>query len=140
MGFRTPIERSHNQGAVSLRSQRREVQVHMNPFVVHLIGDFILQNEWMVENKKIKSIVCFVHVLVYLIPFLLTGLQWWQILLIGVQHFAQDRSQFVFWWMRVWKKVDPEKWDQLPLYVDQAFHLMWIEVVVLLARIQGISG
>ena len=112
----------------------------MNPFIAHLIGDFILQNEWMVENKKTRSTVCLVHVLVYLIPFLLAGLQWWQILLIGVQHFAQDRSQFVFWWMRVWKRVDPEKWDQLPLYVDQAFHLMWIEVIVLLARIQGISG
>ena len=109
----------------------------MNPFIAHLIGDFILQNEWMVANKKVRSSACLVHVLVYLVPFLLTGLQWWQILLIGAQHFVQDRSAFVFWWMRVWKKVNPEKWEQLPLYVDQAFHLMWIEVVILLGKRLG---
>jgi hypothetical protein len=106
----------------------------MNPFIAHVIGDFILQNEWMVASKKTKSTVCLVHVLVYLVPFLLTGLRWWQILLIGVQHFIQDRTEFVFWWMRVWKKVNAEKWDELALFVDQAFHLMWIEVIILLAR------
>jgi hypothetical protein len=106
----------------------------MNPFVAHLIGDFILQNEWMVASKKTKSYVCLVHVVVYLIPFLLTGLQWWQILLIGAQHFVQDRSEFVFWWMRVWKKVNAETWDQLALFVDQAFHLMWIEAIILLGK------
>ncbi len=103
----------------------------MNPFVAHLFGDFILQNEWMAVNKKNSSFVCLVHIVVYLAPFLLCQLKWWQIALIGIQHFAQDRTEFVFWWMRVWKRVHKDYWKELPLYVDQAFHIIWIEMVLL---------
>ena len=103
----------------------------MNPFVAHLFGDFILQNEWMAVNKKNSSFICMVHVLVYLVPFILCPLKWWQIGLIGIQHFAQDRSEFIFWWMRAWKRVHKDYWKELPLYVDQAFHILWIEIVVL---------
>ena len=103
----------------------------MNPFVAHLFGDFILQNEWMAVNKKKSSFVCLVHVIVYLLPFLLCQLKWWQIALIGIQHFAQDRTEFVFWWMGAWKRVHKDYWKELPLYVDQAFHVVWIEIVIL---------
>ena len=107
----------------------------MHPFLAHLIGDFILQNEWMAANKKQRSIPCLVHALLYLIPFLLCHLRWWQILLIGLQHFVQDRSGFVLWWMRVWKRSRPENWKELPLYVDQAFHLVWIQIVIWLGSL-----
>ncbi len=104
----------------------------MNPFVAHLIGDFILQNEWMATKKIQSSFVCMVHVLVYLVPFLLCHLQWWQIALIGAQHFVADRKMlFISFWMRVWKRVPPENWN-LRLYVDQTFHLVWIEIVLLM--------
>jgi hypothetical protein len=49
----------------------------MNVFVAHLVGDFILQNEWMAGDKKRNSVASLVHVLVYLLPFLLTNLAWW---------------------------------------------------------------
>jgi hypothetical protein len=110
----------------------------MNPFVAHLIGDFILQNEWMATKKTQSSFVCMVHVLVYLVPFLLCNLQWWQIALIGAQHFVEDRKMlFTSFWMRVWKRVPPENWN-LRLFVDQAFHIVWIEVVVLIGE-KGLS-
>lgn len=104
----------------------------MNPFAAHVIGDFILQNEWMAVNKKRNSGACLVHVLIYLLPFLGGQLRWWQIVLIGLQHFAQDRTGFIFWWMRAWKRVPPKDWHQIPLFVDQAFHVLWIEIVRLL--------
>lgn len=107
----------------------------MNPIVAHLVGDFILQNEWMAANKKRSSVACLVHVLLYLVPFLACNIQWWQIVLIGAQHFVQDRSVFILWWMRVWKRVHQEKWMDLPLYVDQGFHLLWIEIVLWLGRL-----
>ena len=105
----------------------------MSPYVAHLIGDFILQNEWMAMNKKQNTAPCLVHGLVYLVPFLICNLQWWQIALIGFQHFAQDRTGFVFWWLRVWKRADPDQWQDLPLFVDQAFHVMWIAIVLMLS-------
>jgi hypothetical protein len=72
---------------------------------------------------------------VYLVPFLACNIQWWQIALIGAQHFVQDRSVFILWWMRVWKRAHKEKWMNLPLYVDQVFHLLWIEIVLWLGTL-----
>ena len=104
----------------------------MNPFVAHLVGDFILQNEWMATKKMQSSFVCAVHILLYLVPFLFCNLHWWQIALIGAQHFVEDRTMlFTAFWMRVWKRVPPENWN-LRLYVDQSFHLLWIEIVLLM--------
>jgi hypothetical protein len=73
----------------------------MNWIFAHLIGDYLFQNDWMATGKKRYSWVCAVHVLTYLIPFIFTPLVWWQIALIGVQHFAQDRWDFVPWLMRI---------------------------------------
>ncbi len=104
----------------------------MNPFVVHLIGDFITQNDWMAINKKKNSFACLIHIFVYLIPFVFCDLAWWQIALIGIQHFAQDRTEFILWWVGKVKHVPHDYWMQIPLYVDQAFHFAWIEIVILL--------
>ncbi|MFC1532011.1 DUF3307 domain-containing protein [Thermodesulfobacteriota bacterium] len=110
----------------------------MSPYISHLIGDFILQNEWMAINKKTRTIPCLIYVLVYILPFLICHLEWWQLILIGIQHFAQDRTDFVFWWLRVFKRVNPESWKELPLYLDQAFHFTWINIVILFGN-QGTS-
>jgi len=67
----------------------------MNPFVAHMVGDFILQNDWMALNKKRNSFACAVHAVVYLMPFLFSHLQWWQLVLIGLQHSAQDRLDHI---------------------------------------------
>jgi hypothetical protein len=65
------------------------VERKMNPFVAHMVGDFILQNDWMALNKKRHPAACAVHAVVYLMPFLLSHLQWWQLVLIGLQNFLQ---------------------------------------------------
>jgi hypothetical protein len=106
----------------------------LGPFVAHLIGDFILQNDWMARRKKDSSWVCLVHVVVYMLPFLLCALNWWQLLAIAAQHFAQDRSAFILWWMRVWKRVHPDHRKGIALFVDQAFHIAWIWLVLELGR------
>ena len=108
----------------------------MNPFIAHLVGDFILQNEWMAINKRRSSWTCFVHVVVYMLPFFLVSISWWQFLLIGATHFIQDRSGFVFWWMRHYKKVPEAHWGIIPLLVDQGFHLLTIELVLLMMRVR----
>ena len=119
--------------AIIIVSESDKRVLKMNPFVAHIVGDFILQNEWMAANKKRSSLICFVHTFVYLAPFLTCHFKWWQIVLIGIQHFAQDRTNFVLWWLRVWKHAHQDHWKELPLYVDQAFHILWIQIVILLA-------
>lgn len=36
-----------------------------------------------------------------MIPFLLCGLHWWQLLIIATQHFFTDRTNFVIWFMKI---------------------------------------
>lgn len=73
----------------------------MHWIYAHLIGDYLIQTDWMANGKKRLSWICAVHVLTYLLPFLFTPLAWWQLALIGAEHFAQDRTAFVPWLMRV---------------------------------------
>jgi hypothetical protein len=106
----------------------------VSPFIAHLVGDFLLQNEWMATRKTSSSLACSVHVLVYLVPFLLCSLEWWQLALIGLQHFLQDRTRMVAWWMRWWKRTAVDTPSELALAVDQSIHLLAIELVLLLGQ------
>ena len=67
----------------------------MHWIYAHLIGDYIIQSDWMAKGKKTSSFICLIHVITYLIPFLLTELEYWQIILIGIEHFIQDRTNIV---------------------------------------------
>lgn len=105
----------------------------MNPYIAHLIGDYLLQNDWMAFGKKQRSWICAVHILAYMIPFLFCGLAWWQLALIAVQHFAQDRTGFIMWLMKV---KGSEKFATGPcapwsiIVTDNVVHIVWIAFVV----------
>ncbi len=36
----------------------------------HLIGDYLLQNDWMAARKKENSLVCLIHIVTYMLPFM----------------------------------------------------------------------
>ena len=72
----------------------------MHWIYAHLIGDYILQNDWMALNKKRKPIPCIVHTVTYMLPFLLCGFSWLQIFLIALQHSIQDGSNVTVWLMK----------------------------------------
>ena len=111
----------------------------MNWFIAHLVGDYLCQNDWMASGKKQKSWICLVHVVTYLLPFLFLvlisslSIAWWQFLLIGAQHFAQDRAGFVVWSM---KKIGKTNFAQPPMapwsivVIDNIYHLVWIAGVL----------
>jgi hypothetical protein len=69
-----------------------------------------------------------------MIPFLLCSLAWWQLALIAVQHFLQDRTRMVAWWMRTWKRTAIDPPSELPLAVDQSIHVLAIELILILGR------
>jgi hypothetical protein len=100
--------------------------------LAHFVGDYFLQTDFMAANKKKSSCVCLFHVVTYLVPFLLTPLLWWQIGLIGLQHFAQDRTNFVVWLMRVKGSEDFAKPPFAPwsiIVTDNILHILWIAFV-----------
>jgi len=63
----------------------------MNQLLVHILGDFVLQSDWMALNKSKRTIPCLVHVLIYTSCFLLLTTSWKALLVIGVTHFFIDR-------------------------------------------------
>ena len=60
----------------------------------HFAGDYLLQNDYHAKHNKAAGVfglaVCSFHVLLYSIPFAFTGLLWWQVGAIFVQHLIQD--------------------------------------------------
>lgn len=107
----------------------------MHWIYAHLIGDFIFQNDWMAQRKKHSSWVCLFHVLCYLVPFLWTPLAYWQLLVIGIEHFLQDRWQAVPYIMWVAGKrkngfLGPPLTPWSTIVMDQIFHILWIAWIV----------
>lgn len=45
----------------------------MIQLILHLLGDFITQSDWMAQNKTKRSWPAFCHALVYSLPFLMIG-------------------------------------------------------------------
>lgn len=104
----------------------------MHWIYAHLIGDYLLQNDWMALNKKNNSRICAIHVLSYMIPFTFYGFEWWQLSLIGIQHFLQDRTNFVVWLM---KAKGSEKFATGPcspwsiIVTDNIIHILAIALI-----------
>jgi len=107
------------------------LQIHW--IYAHLIGDYLIQNDWMAKNKKSSTWVCLFHVVTYLIPFLFTSLSYPMLILIGLEHFLQDRTNIIFWFM---EKTGKNKFNKEPMapwsiiVTDNIVHILFIEIVV----------
>lgn len=98
--------------------------IDCNQIVAHLIGDYLLQSDWMANNKTSRSVAAAAHVLAYSVPFVI----WFRpsvgaCLFIAVSHFVIDRwrlARFVVWaknlmaprmsWLVVHYEVGPDRW------------------------------
>ncbi|RIJ23547.1 DUF3307 domain-containing protein [Henriciella barbarensis] len=92
-------------------------------FAAHLMADFVVQTDIMVENKK-KVCVSLLHTgIVLLAVIILSGtLNFFAITIIGVTHYIID------WW-----KAHQEKFEALNAFsVDQILHVSVLLVVTLL--------
>lgn len=63
----------------------------MKQLLLHLIGDYITQTDWMAKNKTNSHIAAGVHALVYSLPFLLLNPSLVAFSVILVTHFLIDR-------------------------------------------------
>lgn len=68
--------------------------------VAHLVGDYLLQSDWMATQKTKRSLACLCHVLLYAIPFVVLGASPAALVAIVSTHFAIDRwrlARYVVW-------------------------------------------
>jgi len=70
----------------------------------HLIGDYILQSDWMAVKKAKFSIAAAVHVMTYGLPFLFLRPSFTAWLVIVVSHFVIDRWRLARYlcWAKNW--------------------------------------
>lgn len=111
----------------------------MEQLILHLVGDYLFQNDWMALNKKKLTwngeLACQAHCIIYSLPFFLIG-SWQAVIVIYLTHYAIDRSKFVEWFLAIrngvfhtenfgFSKERPftiSVW--LYIIVDNSFHLI----------------
>ena len=76
----------------------------MMQVILHLIGDYLIQNDWMALEKKKRSwegeIACQIHCITYSLPFLYIG-SWNALLVIYATHYIIDRFKLIEWYLAV---------------------------------------
>lgn len=62
----------------------------MEQLLLHLVGDYITQSDWMAQNKTKSTWAAFVHSIIYSLPFFFIG-PLKAVLVIWITHFIIDR-------------------------------------------------
>lgn len=104
--------------------------------VLHAIGDYVLQSDWMATEKTKKSLAALAHVVTYALPFLLLTTSPAAIVFIAGTHFVIDRwrlARYVCWAKnRLWPGWRP--WSECAKtgYPDDrpAWLSTWLMIVV----------
>lgn len=76
----------------------------MLQLILHLVGDYIAQSHWMAVNKSKRSWPCFVHCVLYTLPFLLLTSSYTALGIIFGSHFVVDRFGLARYlvWLKNW--------------------------------------
>ena len=104
----------------------------MDYLIGHLVGDYLLQNEWQAKNKKLPGfmgwLACLVHCSLWTLSVLFfTG--WWSLklgILVFLSHIVLDRTNLVVWYMRVAGK-GKDFW--LCVVCDNVIHLVFLWLI-----------
>ena len=103
--------------------------------VGHLVGDYLLQNDWMALNKKSRLLPCYVHCCIWALCVTSFGgliSDWRVTTILFVTHFIQDHTQIVRKWMRL---IGQEQFATGPcspwsiIVVDNVWHIVTIYAV-----------
>ena len=68
--------------------------------LAHAVGDYIIQSNWMAQNKAKDSMAAAIHAVTYTIPFALITQAWLPLVVICVSHFFIDRfrlARYLVW-------------------------------------------
>lgn len=104
--------------------------------IAHLVGDWLLQNEWMALNKKsLRHPAAWVHASIHGI-LLGLALGWPGGLVLGFVHLVLDTGYPLNWWIRVFKKcAQAPQAALICLFTDQVIHIAIIAAWVAFAPV-----
>lgn len=104
-------------------------------FIFHLIGDYLLQNDWMARNKTKDSVAAMLHAAVYSLLFRLLVPKWYW-MAIFISHFFIDRYRLAEYWIKLvnwnWRSKNHGYPEDKPKYmsvwlliiIDNVFHII----------------
>jgi len=93
-------------------------------FLLHLLGDYILQTTWMANEKTKRFLPAFIHALTYSLPFLFITSGWWWVILF-VTHYFIDRYRLAVYIIKIrennWNSTNYGFSDAIPQFLS-----MWL--------------
>ncbi|CAN5409167.1 hypothetical protein BH10CHL1_BH10CHL1_06580 [soil metagenome] len=101
--------------------------------VVHLIADWLLQNDWMAIHKvDLRHPAAWAHSGIHALGLCLVFV-WPVALLIGITHLLIDTRKPLLWWMRVVKQMPTTpRLLIVEIWLDQVMHIAVLAITVLL--------
>ncbi len=96
--------------------------------MLHLLGDYILQNDWMATKKTTGALPALIHAAIYSAPFaLLVPSVWWAP--IFTTHYLIDRYRLAVLWIRLvnwnWNSTNFGFDENKPKYMS-----VWLMIIV----------
>lgn len=95
--------------------------------VAHLVGDWLLQNDWMARHKtSLRHPAAWVHAGIHAILFGLI-LGWGAALFLGVSHMIVDTRVPQRWWSRFYgQTIEGPTGEHVRIWGDQVIHIAMI--------------
>lgn len=104
----------------------------LDAIIGHLVGDYLLQNDWMARNKKSVSWICLIHCVLWTNSVcLFSGCRdHWVWLILLATHFLQDRTtiirKFMYWAGQEQFATDEKLSPWSIIVVDNVWHIVTI--------------
>lgn len=105
----------------------------ISALIGHLVGDYLLQNGWMANNKKSYSIPCIVHCAIWTTCVIVFA-SWplWTAIPLFITHFIQDRTNIIAFYMDRIGQKDFRTGACAPwslIVVDNVWHILVIWII-----------
>lgn len=100
----------------------------MEQLILHLIGDYVFQNNWIANNKTKSHWICALHAALYSLPFLLITTP----LAVGIifcHHFLVDRYRLAVDYIKFFNQSEDKSNFGFPKETP-AFISFWVMVIV----------
>lgn len=101
--------------------------------VLHLVGDWLFQNDWMAFNKmSLRHPAGYVHAAIHA-GLLLLIFPWYAAFVVGVTHMLIDTRKPTIWWMKHIKQMTTEGPHvvMVEIWLDQVEHVVILAIAAL---------